>query len=71
MTKDKYKVVLNKTPLHVGMDVVLDGKKAKVTCLIGLNLGLDYCVLKLEEPDEKGCTIIEAKKSLFNYLTQG
>jgi hypothetical protein len=51
--------------------VILDGKKAKVTCLIGLNLGPDYCVLKLEEPDEKGCTIIEAKKSLFNYLTQG
>jgi hypothetical protein len=71
MTKDKYKVVLNKTPLHVGMDVELDGKKAKITCLIGLHMNTDYCVIKLEEPDEKGCTILEVKKSLFNYLTQG
>lgn len=67
-TDKDYTVILNKPELKIGMDVVCSGDKGKIIDVTGRSLGDDYCMVELEKPDKHNCTIIEVKKSIFNFL---
>jgi hypothetical protein len=68
-TEKDFTVILNKVELEVGMEVtIFPNKRGKIIGLKG-NMGEDYCLVELVEPDELGNNYIEILKSSFNYLT--
>lgn len=65
--QDVYSVEKASPQLEIGTKVSYNNIDGEIISLKG-NMGDDYLMIKLSQPDRFGCTVVECLKSLFDYL---
>ncbi len=74
-TERDFTAILNKPELKVGLQIIYMQQKGKIIKMSGTDAtGMfcekeEYVVIELENPDKNGNSILELRKSMFNYLT--